>query len=440
MSFPRYEKYKDSGISWLGEMPSHWQARRAKFLFDRKQRPVSDDDDIVTAFRDGQVTLRKNRREDGFTVALKEIGYQGVRQGDLVIHAMDAFAGAVGVSDSDGKCSPVYSCCEPKEKVLAPFYGYLVRTMALAGFIESLAKGVRERSTDFRWGDFSSLELPLPPVEEQKQAVSFISNETGKIDALVAEQEKLIGLLKEKRQAVISHAVTKGLNPNARMKDSGVEWLGKIPEHWGLAPLKRLASIDNSGSYGVDPDQGNEILPVATTAQIDSNGNFDVDRMPLRGFTTDEVSKYRCRSGEILVVKSSGSATNIISGKAGIVSEKTPIFVFSNFLLRIAPKKAEVVPEYMYALLVSHLTKERIKMMVSTTTYPNLQVGEYSSALLPLPPLSEQQAIVTFLNHETGKIDALIEAAQRAIELMKERRTALISAAVTGKIDVSKAQ
>ena len=141
MSLNQYQRYKDSGISWIGEIPEAWHVRRLKTLFQLENRPTRDDDEIITAFRDGQVTLRSKRREDGFTNALKEIGYQGVRTGDLVIHAMDAFAGAIGVSDSDGKSTPVYSVCTARSATVETrYYGLLLRYMALSGFINSLAK------------------------------------------------------------------------------------------------------------------------------------------------------------------------------------------------------------------------------------------------------------------------------------------------------------
>lgn len=148
-AFPKYDSYKDSSVDWLGEIPSHWEIEKGKWLFKKEDRNVKREDEVVTCFRDGQVTLRKNRRTDGFTNAIQEHGYQGIRKGDLVIHAMDAFAGAIGVSDSNGKSSPVYSACTPKKgkKIDPRYYAYFLRDLALSGFIESLAKGIRERST-----------------------------------------------------------------------------------------------------------------------------------------------------------------------------------------------------------------------------------------------------------------------------------------------------
>lgn len=198
--YKAYTEHKDSGIEWLKEMPSHWELVKAKHLFQRVQRPVRPQDGIVTAFRDGEVTLRSNRRTDGFTNAAKEIGYQGVRKGDLLVHAMDGFAGAIGISDSDGKCSPVCSVCIPRKShtVDPTYFGYLVRQLAVTDYITSLAKGIRERSTEFRFAEFASLFLAAPPTEEQQKIANFLDHETAKIDTLITKQEKLIELLKEK--------------------------------------------------------------------------------------------------------------------------------------------------------------------------------------------------------------------------------------------------
>src|SRR5699024_9334105 len=202
---PKYEAYKDSGVEWIGSIPADWQLEKAKWLFTKADRPIRKDDEIVTCFRDGQVTLRKNRRTDGFTNALKEHGYQGIRKGDLVIHAMDAFAGAIGVSDSDGKSTPVYAACIPRrrETVNPYFYAYYMRDLALSGLIVSLAKGIRERSTDFRFNDFSNLTLPLPNYDQQTLIANFLDQKTAQIDAAIAIKEQQIELLKERKQIII---------------------------------------------------------------------------------------------------------------------------------------------------------------------------------------------------------------------------------------------
>ncbi|HHV6767055.1 TPA: restriction endonuclease subunit S, partial [Haemophilus influenzae] len=201
---------KDSGVEWIGQVPEHWDVQRSKFIFKKIERKVNEEDQIVTCFRDGQVTLRANRRTEGFTNALKEHGYQGIRKGDLVIHAMDAFAGAIGISDSDGKATPVYSVCLPhdKQKIDVYFYAYYLRNLALSGFIRSLAKGIRERSTDFRYADFAELLLPIPPYLEQQKIADYLDKQTSKIDQAIALKTAHIEKLKEYKSVLINDVVT----------------------------------------------------------------------------------------------------------------------------------------------------------------------------------------------------------------------------------------
>lgn len=201
---------KSSEILWIEELPFHWGIKRAKSLLQEVIRDVREKDGTVTCFRDGQVTLRTNRRTTGFTESEKEIGYHGVRVGDLVIHQMDAFAGSIGISDSDGKCSPICIVCQPiqSDEIYLPYYCQLLRVMANRGFILSLAKGIRERTTDFRFKTLVSLNLPVPPFSEQIEIANFIDDKCGKIDAIVEKIETKIERLKELKRSLINEVVT----------------------------------------------------------------------------------------------------------------------------------------------------------------------------------------------------------------------------------------
>jgi len=214
-------------------------------------------------------------------------------------------------------------------------------------------------------------------------------------------------------------------------KDSGLEWIGEIPTHWSTDRLKWVSEIENSGVWGEDNEFPNSVnVPIPTTGQLSIDGEWYYDKMNLRNLSNDEWNKYKCIVGDIVVVKSSGSSTNIITGKCGFISEEdSEKFGFSNFLMRVRPEK--MIPKLVYYFLSSNLTKQRIERMVSSTTYPNLKVDEYSNSELLIPPLSEQQQIVSFLDTKTSLIDSLIEKTQRKIELLKEKRTSLINELVT---------
>lgn len=398
---------KCSGIPWAGKVPAHWQLKRAKFLFTLARRVPESDDGIVTAFRDGQVTLRSNRRTDGFTNALKEAGYQGVRKGDLVIHAMDAFAGAIGVSDSDGKCTPVYSCCVPNAGVSSEYYARCVRTMATSGYIESLARGIRERSTDFRWATFAEELLPVPPEEEQKAIVNFLDRATAQMDILVTKKAKLIELLREKRQALITHAVTKGLDPGAKTKDCGVAWLGHLPETWLLGRFKHAGRFETG-----------------------------IDHKHLASGDVPVYGSSECPFGFVNARIATGPAIAI--GRKGTIDK--PFVINGDFWAvdtcmfnRVASPEFELKYCFYLSTIVPWVNYS------TKTALPSLTQTVVDNVPMPRPPLSEQRQIVQHLDRAITPIDRLITKTQRSIDLLREHRTALITAAVTGKIDMTNA-
>ena len=431
MSFPRYPKYKPSGVEWLGDVPEHWEVTRLKNLFSLMKRLPEDQDDIVTAFRDGEVTLRSNRRIDGFTNAIHEHGYQRILRGDLVIHAMDAFAGAIGVSDSTGKSTPVYSVCAPRYKgINTYYYGRLLRHMALSGYINSLAKGIRERSTEFRWSESSNVLVSLPPPTEQTAIATFLDRETSKIDALVGEQQRLIELLKEKRQAVISHAVSKGLNPNAPMKPSGIQWLGDVPEHWELGRIKSLSSFVTSGPRGWSERIGETGALFIQSGDL--NDQLEVEFATAKRVQVDndaESVRTRLHEGDVVVCVTGAKTGNVA------VCENIPHDAYVNQHVCLVRPNSEILPMFLGLVLKSKLGQSYFEVS-QYGLKQGLSLENINEAPVTLPDMDEQRKIISYIDIETAKLAALTAQAEQAIELLQERRTALISAAVTGKIDV----
>ncbi|EGT4253802.1 restriction endonuclease subunit S [Citrobacter amalonaticus] len=427
--YKAYSEYKDSGVEWLGEIPVHWSLKKAKYIFQKIQRPPRHIDGVVTAFRDGQVTLRTNRRIDGFTNSVKEIGYQGVRNGDLMIHAMDGFAGAIGISDSDGKCSPVNSVCIPwkKQPVNIHFYGYLVRQLAVTDFILSLAKGIRERSTEFRFSEFSALFLAIPSKDEQDKIVVFLKHETKKIDNLIDKQQQLIELLKEKRQAVISHAVTKGLHPDVPMKDSGVKWLEEIPSHWKMKRLAYLGSARNGLTYSPEniTDQESGVLVLRSSNIQNLNLCFD-DNVYVN---INIPEQFLVKENDLIICSRNGSR-NLI-GKNALINKDSEGMAFGAFMAIFRSQ----INRYIFWVLNSPLFDYQSGSFL-TSTINQLTIGNLKSMEVPIPPLKEQKQIELYLSEINNKFIELINKIDNSITLLQERRTALISAAVTGKIDV----
>ena len=197
---------KDSGIQWIGMMPAHWNCIRGKYVLKYVQKPVREDDGVITCFRDGEVTLRSNRREDGFTMADKEIGYQGIDVGDLVVHGMDGFAGAIGISDSRGKASPVLNVLETDQN--KRYIMYFLRSMAYSDVFLALATGIRVRSCDLRWNKLSGLFYPIPPLEEQEAIVAHIDDVIEKTNAVIADKKAQLETLEEYKKSLIFEYVT----------------------------------------------------------------------------------------------------------------------------------------------------------------------------------------------------------------------------------------
>lgn len=401
----RYDKYKDSGIAWIGEIPEHWEVKKGKNLFKKEERPVRDNDEIVTCFRDGEVTLRSNRRIDGFTNAMKEVGYQGVRRGDLVIHNMDAFAGAIGVSDSDGKSTPVYSVCTPKNNVEANvyYYAYLLRSYALGGVIQSLAKGIRERSTDFRYKEFGDLYYQQPPIEEQQSIASYLDQKCGEIDKLITLQEEMITKLQSYKQSVITEAVTKGLDKNVPLKDSGIEWIGEIPEHWSVVKIKYLAKIKSGDSIS-----SNEIMQEGIYEVYGGNG--------LMGFCN----------------KKNVDGVNIIIGRVGALCGNVRLISESKFITDNA-LILNCFDNALYSYMYIMLKAANLNNLNTSNAQPLITGSKVLNVSLPIPPLSEQQSIADYLDQKCSEIDELISIKQQKIEKLKDYKKSLIFECVTGK-------
>lgn len=426
MQFKQYPSYKNSGVEWLGDVPEHWQIVRTKDIFNHRKEEALEDDEIVTAFRDGQVTLRKNRRTDGFTNSIKEHGYQHINNGDLVIHEMDAFAGAIGVSDSSGKSTPVYTVCYAKnENINHHFYSHFFRTMAKTGFINSLAKGIRVRSTEFRWNESRNVYLVEPPKADQEKIVSFLDTETARIDNLISKQEKLIELLEEQRKSIISHAVTKGLNPNAPMKDSGVEWLGEVPEHWEVKKIKRISPVNR----GASP------RPINDLKYFDDNGEYawvrisDVTRSNGFLFETEQrLSSLGASFSVKLEPESLFLSIAATVGKPCITKIKTCIHDGFVYFPKLNKHRDLLFNIFESKLCFVGLGKLGTQLNLNSETVEDIYVA--------IPPESEEKAILGYIQTETTRIDNLISKQKSLIEKLKEYRSSIISHAVTGKIDI----
>ena len=404
-----YPAYQNSGVAWADRLPSHWKLERAKWLLRKVDRPVRDRDGVVTCFRDGMVTLRKNRRTRGFTEALKEIGYQGIRRGDLVIHAMDAFAGAVGVSDSDGKGSPVYSVCTPVRDASTSYYAHVVREMARSQWILALSKGIRERSTDFRYDAFGNQFVPVPPAPEQEAIVRYIDHADTKIRKYIRAKQKLIKLLEEQKQAIIHQAVTRGLDPNVGLKPSGVVWLGNVPEHWDVSRTKWLARIKTGGRDTVDRTDDGAYPFFVRSQKVERIGTYSFD-------------------GEAVLTAGDGAGVaKVFHYFNGKFDYHQRVYRFSNFRRVLGP--------FFFHYFKSTLRFEALDASAKSTV-DSLRLPLLQNFPTVVPPADEQRAIVDAIEAETSGLDVAVSRLYREVKLARELRARLIADVVTGQLDV----
>lgn len=415
-------------IAWTGELPDHWSLQRGAVIAKRVRRAPRDDEGVVTAFRDGQVTLRTNRRVDGFTEAFKEIGYQGIRKGDLVIHGMDGFAGAIGVSDSDGKASPVVHAYRV-DRGDARFFTHALRAAARAGYIESLAKGIRERSTAFDAVTFKNLVLPVPPAGEQRMIADFLDRETGKIDALIKKQTELITRLHERRAEVRADAVL------GRHQGQTVEteyWFGAIPAGWTTPRLSHHHTVVLGRMINAATARDDDLrLPYIAAGSIQPD-ELVLDESKSITVPAGEAHKYSLAAGDVVVVEGGAGY-----GRSAVLDVDLDGWVFQNHVARVRGRTGDSDPRYVREVLEVCRLSGFFEANNRTATLPSLSREVLGSLRIPLPPIDEQRFIADQVLKETVRIDELIGKTERMIELSRERRAALITAAVTGQIDIN---
>jgi type I restriction enzyme, S subunit len=434
MTFPRYPKYKDSDVEWLGKVPEHWRVISIKWLSPVKRgaspRPIDDpkyfDDDgefawvriaDVSACNGVLKVTMQRLSELGSSLSVK------IAPGELFV----SIAGTVGKP-----CLSAIKAC------IHDGFVYFPTLKSDPLFLYRIFEGGTCYGGLGKWGTqlnlntdtIGSIRIALPPSDELKEVLAFLDREMAKIDGLVGEQRQLMELLKEKRQAVISHAVTRGLNPHAPMKPSGIEWLGDVPEHWEVTPLKYVVSLRSGGTPSkTNPAYWDGDVPWASAKDLKTETLSD---------TQDHITQRAVDDGAAELVPV-GSLLIVVRGMIlvhtfPVVKALVPMAINQDLKALTPSPKLNV--DFLAWLLrgASRETISRIDEAGHGTKV--LRIETWTSIALPLPPIDEQLEIVSGIVDSLRKLDALTAEAQRAIDLLQERRTALIAAAVTGQIDV----
>lgn len=411
MSFVSYESRKDSGSAWLGEIPSHWKVVQSRRLFlERKERARLGDEQLTASQKYGILTQKEFSDREGQKVMQVISGQdilKHVEPNDFVI-SMRSFQGGLERSSVAGCISSAYVMIVPTSKCRASYYQYLFKSSSYIKALQSTSNLVRDGQA-LRYENFAQLSLPSPPEEEQDAIAAFLDRETAKIDALVEEQRRLIVLLKEKRQAVISHAVTKGLNPDTPMKDSGIEWLGEVPAHWEVKRIRFLCHIGTGDADTADAVEDGEYPFFVRSPIIERIGSFTHD----------------CEA--VLTAGDGAGVGKVYHHYEGQFRAHQRVYIFSKF----RGIRGRFFYHYMAQMFAKVVLEGTAKSTVDSLRRPMI-----ADFWMTVPPDVEQFAVIAAAEAASERFDALATEADAAVKLLEERRAALISAAVTGKIDV----
>lgn len=438
MKHSAYPKYKKSGVEWLGDVPHHWNVKRTRFMV--AMNPTKQEINHLPPETEVQFLPMESVSEDGSlnletTRPIFEVssGYTYFAEGDVtfakITPCFENGKGAImrNLQNSFGFGTTELTVIRPGPSLNNEYLYYLTisRDFRKNGEAWMYGAGGQKRVPD----DFvHEFRLAFPPLSEQQAIADFLDCETGLIDSLNGKKQKFVELLKEKRTALISRAVTKGLNPKVKMKPSGVEWLGDVPEHWEVKQARRCLLEHKQGYYTTDAyvDNGYKLLRIT---DLDGNGFVKIDDCPSVDIK-DEAIPFLLRDNDFVFARTGGA------GSFGLVKNLKEKTVFASYLIRFRFSKNTYADFLRYSFLSKHFVHGIIKNIHGGVNQ-NVHAEDIKDQFIPLPPLPEQQAIADFLDCETGKIDMLMAKVETAIETLKEYRTALISAAVTGKIDVS---
>jgi type I restriction enzyme S subunit len=415
-------------------VPAHWRVVRLKTTFGiRKHIAGYVGPDVLSVTQRG--LKKKDLTSGDGQLSMDYSKYQIVSVGDFVMNHMDLLTGFVDIARQGGVTSPDYRVFLPRTpSAVAPRYFLYIFQLCYANRIFfPLGQGSAQLG---RWRlprrPFEEFLLPTPEIEEQTQIAAFLDYETARIDTLIDTQEQLIALLKEKRQAVIRHAVTKGLNPDAPMRDSGVEWLGEVPAHWEVVRLKHVTGFTTSGPRG-----WSDLITESGEDLFLQSGDLDY-KLGLRLDSAKRISpprnaegvRTRMRDGDVVVC-----ITGANTGRVAVAEALHEAVYVNQHLSLVRPLQHRVAPRFLATILAS----SPIRTYFAVKQYglkEGLSLTNVAEAPLCVPPIDEQAIVIDYLRGVEERLDGLERAANAQVELLRERRTALISAAVTGKIDV----
>ncbi len=441
MSFPRYPAYTDSGVAWLGEVPAHWQVKRLKFVADfvsRGNAPDYVDDGRVkvvsqACIQDTGIDLSRVK----YDAATDILAYKGkLQQDDVLLNSTGTGTlGRVGLfnANDDGLYiadGHVTIIRDSAHRFVASYLYYFLQPRQ--DWITTHLSDGATNQIELNREKLRTILVPFPPLAEQQAIAAFLDREAARIDALIAKQTALLALLAEKRQALISEAVTRGLDPSAPRKDSGIEWLGEVPAHWTVKRLK--FSVSTPIQYGANESGEETDVNFPRFIRITDIDSGVLRDDTFRSLPYDLAAPYMLADGDMLFARSGATV-----GKSFLYRSQLGPACYAGYLIRARVNRAILHESFLYYFVNSGEYWNWINNISIQATIQNVSGEKYANLEVPHPPLAEQQAIAAYLDAETARLDALVAKATQAIALLREHRSALISAAVTGQIDVRRA-
>jgi len=437
MTLAPYPEYKESGVSWLGKIPVHWDClpHRAVFSEVKDQGHIDEPLLSVTIARGiipQSKLLANSSKKDSSN--LDKSKYKLVYPDDIAYNKMRAWQGAIGVSRYRGIVSPAYIVVRLRRAGNPNYFHYLLRTPSFAKEAERWSYGITPDMWSLRPEHFKLIYSCVPKLEEQTQIARFLDWKTAQINKFIRNKRRLIELLKEQKQNVINQAVTRGLDPNVKLKPSGVEWIGDIPEHWEARRLRTLAAVRASG---VDKNTNEDEDPVMLCNNVDIYKNEHItpkiDFMKATA-SKHEIRNFELKAGDLIITKDSLNPE--IIGVPSYVPEALPGVLCAYHLYLIRPFASAIESEFLLRAFSSSAVSRQFRVATNGVTIVGLPQGAVKATVIPLPPREEQRAIIAHINEKCAEISQAISRAEREIELMREYRTRLISDVVTGQVDV----
>ena len=419
---------KDSGVEWIGQIPEEWKLSKIGAIYEERNEKVSDTDfQPLSVTKQGVIPQLESAAKSNDSDNRKLI-----RKNDFVINSRSDRRGSCGISEYDGSCSLINTVLKPRRNMCNAYYGFVFRSECFADEFYRWGNGIVDDLWSTKWSNMKRIYIPAPPLKEQEKIASYLDRKCAEIDAIIAKQQQIIEKLKEYKLSVITEAVTKGLDPNVPMKDSGIDFIGSIPETWRICRLRNIGTLQNGISKG--GEFFGHGFPFVSYGDVYRNFSLPVQVAGLIDSSDEERRNYSVESGDIFFTRTSETIEEV--GFSSVCEETIPDATFAGFLIRVRPFTDDLVPKFAKYYFRSNHHRYYLVKQMNLVTRASLGQDLLKSMPVLVPPKDEQISIAAYLDKKCGAIESSIEYKQRVIERLIAYKKSLIYEVVTGKKEV----